>query len=130
MRIINQIGVLTLLALLMVRVMVIPMIFLDYELRKDYIIQNYCVNKNRPELHCDGKCYLAKQIKTAEQQEQQQKGADFNRYLFGVEFIETPNEIIVFHLSKTKLLTNFKYRDSLSQKHLTSVFHPPSVVVG
>jgi hypothetical protein len=130
MRIINQIGVLTLLALLMVRVMVVPMIFLDYELRKDYIIQNYCVNKNRPELHCDGKCYLAKQIKTTEQQEQQQKGADFNRYLFGVEFIETQNEIIVFHLSKTKLLTNFEYRDSLSQKHLSSVFHPPSVVVG
>lgn len=30
----------------------------------------YCVNKNRPTLHCDGKCYLAKQLKKLEQEEQ------------------------------------------------------------
>ena len=27
-----------------------------------------CINKNRPELHCNGKCYLAKQLQKAEQQ--------------------------------------------------------------
>lgn len=128
MKIKNQIGLLSLLALLMVRVMIVPVIFLDYELRKDYIIQNFCVNKNRPELNCNGKCYLAKQIKAAEQQEQQQKGIEFNKFLFGVEFIETPQELIVFHLSKTKYCTNFEYRDSFSQKHPSSVFHPPAQV--
>ncbi len=128
MKIKNQLGLLSLLTLLMGRVMIVPVIFLDYELRKDYIIQNYCVNKNRPELNCDGKCYLAKQIKAAEQQEQQQKGIEFNKFLFGVEFIETPQELIVFHLSKTKCCTNFEYRDSFSQKHPSSVFHPPSSV--
>lgn len=128
MKIKNQLGLLSLLALLMVRVMIVPMIFLDYELRKDYIIQNYCVNKNHPELNCDGKCYLAKQIKAAEKQEQQQKGLEFNKFLFGVEFIETPQALIVFHLSKTKRCTHFKYRDSFSQNHPSSVFHPPSRV--
>jgi hypothetical protein len=29
----------------------------------------YCVNKKKPMLHCDGKCYLAKQLKKLEQEE-------------------------------------------------------------
>lgn len=33
-----------------------------YELNIDYIIKNYCVNKDKPEMHCNGKCYLNKQL--------------------------------------------------------------------
>jgi hypothetical protein len=29
----------------------------------------YCVNKKKPMLHCNGKCYLAKQLKKLEQEE-------------------------------------------------------------
>ncbi len=33
-----------------------------YQLNIDYIIENYCINKNKPELQCNGKCHLAKQL--------------------------------------------------------------------
>lgn len=33
-----------------------------YELNIDYIIQTYCVNVDKPELQCNGKCHLAKQL--------------------------------------------------------------------
>lgn len=33
-----------------------------YELNIDYIIENYCVNKSRPRLQCNGKCHLMKQL--------------------------------------------------------------------
>lgn len=33
-----------------------------YELNIDYIIENYCVNKEKPQLQCNGKCHLAKQL--------------------------------------------------------------------
>ena len=33
-----------------------------YELNIDYIIENYCVNTDKPELQCNGKCHLAKQF--------------------------------------------------------------------
>lgn len=36
---------------------------------QDSIARAHCVNKNRPQMHCDGKCYLAKKLKQAEQQE-------------------------------------------------------------
>ncbi len=28
----------------------------------DYIVKNLCINKDRPRLKCDGKCYLKKQL--------------------------------------------------------------------
>lgn len=37
---------------------------LYYQLNIDYIVENYCVNKERPTLKCDGKCYLAKQMES------------------------------------------------------------------
>ena len=34
-----------------------------YQLNIDYIIDKYCVNKERPRLNCNGKCYLMSQMK-------------------------------------------------------------------
>ncbi|UGU16930.1 hypothetical protein LS482_03420 [Sinomicrobium kalidii] len=31
---------------------------LEYAANYDYIVNVLCVNKEQPELHCDGKCYL------------------------------------------------------------------------
>ena len=42
-----------------------------YHANKDYIARVLCENRARPELHCDGKCYLAKQLKA--QQDKQDK---------------------------------------------------------
>jgi len=33
-----------------------------YELNIDYVIEKYCVNKAKPEMHCDGKCFLNSQL--------------------------------------------------------------------
>ena len=34
-----------------------------YHLNKDYIARVLCENRDKPQLHCDGQCYLAKQLK-------------------------------------------------------------------
>lgn len=33
-----------------------------YQLNIDYIVDKYCVNKERPRLNCNGKCYLMNQM--------------------------------------------------------------------
>jgi hypothetical protein len=38
----------------------------DYQLNKARITAQYCVNKARPQMHCNGKCHLAKQLRKAE----------------------------------------------------------------
>lgn len=42
-----------------------------YQVNKDYIARVLCENRAKPELHCDGKCYLAKKLKA--QQDKQDK---------------------------------------------------------
>lgn len=51
-----------LLLLISLKTLVVPFVYLDFELRKEHIIQNLCENRYKPHLHCDGKCYLAKQL--------------------------------------------------------------------
>ena len=46
-------------------------IIAHYRLNKDYIARVLCENRDKPQLHCDGKCYLAKQLKA--QQNRQDK---------------------------------------------------------
>jgi hypothetical protein len=33
-----------------------------YQLNIDYIVETYCINTDKPELQCNGKCHLAKQL--------------------------------------------------------------------
>ena len=62
-----------LLLLLSIKMLLVPFVYLDFELRKEYIIQNLCENRFKPQLHCDGKCYLAKQLqKVAEDNARQE----------------------------------------------------------
>lgn len=43
----------------------------DYALNRTNITARFCVNKARPQLHCNGRCYFAKQLK--KQQEHEEK---------------------------------------------------------
>ncbi|TDN35998.1 hypothetical protein E4631_04135 [Hymenobacter sp. UV11] len=49
------------------------LLVVDYALNRATITARFCVNKARPELHCDGKCYFAKQLK--KQQDRESKSA-------------------------------------------------------
>lgn len=39
-----------------------PMVFLNYQINKEYIIAKLCENKDKPELKCHGKCHLKKKL--------------------------------------------------------------------
>ena len=41
----------------------------DFTLNRAVITARFCVNKSQPQLHCDGKCYFAKQLKKQEERE-------------------------------------------------------------
>ena len=42
---------------------------MDFSLNRATITARFCVNKARPQLHCDGKCYFAKRLKQQEERE-------------------------------------------------------------
>lgn len=121
---------LSLLITLAIKLFMAPLIFADYELRKDFITRNYCINKNRPEMNCDGKCYLAKQLEKAEQEDQKQATSNFISKLLSFETVFKINDFVNFFLNKsfkTKDDSHFKVLEFLSLKNVFSFFHPPQV---
>ncbi len=44
-------------------------ILVEYELNKEYITNIFCENKSEPQLQCNGKCHLMKQLKAEDEKE-------------------------------------------------------------
>lgn len=65
-------------ALLVLNGMVYSVIQGSYALNKAAIIENFCVNKSQPELKCDGKCYLAQQLKAEKEKQEQNSQHSFS----------------------------------------------------
>ena len=42
-------------------------VIFGYHLNKSYITENFCVNKAKPEMQCNGKCHLKKELKESEE---------------------------------------------------------------
>lgn len=119
-----------LLALMLVKTMVVPIIYLDYELRKDYIVSTLCENRNRPQLKCNGKCYLAKRIAEAAKQEQKQAENDFMAKVLSAQapvsgdffshFITAPRTVELLPAVTFNFSNPFNGR-----KLVLDIFHPP-----
>jgi len=46
--------------------------YLEYMVSYDYIVNVLCINKDKPELACNGSCHLTAELKNAMEEEQQQ----------------------------------------------------------
>lgn len=69
---IRRVGAILLLTLFLVQSSSKILIVSMWWARKDYIAENLCINKLKPYLHCNGKCYLFQKLKEAEQKQRDQ----------------------------------------------------------
>jgi hypothetical protein len=53
-------------ALMLLQTLGPEVLVVSYQLNKARITARYCVNKARPQLHCNGKCHLAQQLRKAD----------------------------------------------------------------
>ncbi len=49
------------------------MVYAEFEVNKNYIASVLCENKARPQLHCNGRCYLMKKVKAVQEKERKQE---------------------------------------------------------
>lgn len=99
-------------------------IFSDYLLNTKYITENFCVNKEKPKLKCNGKCHLAKELKHDE--EKKSKG---NAENVEIVMICQTSSIDVIQSTDNPISRNedhFVFNRQLSDDQFRSVFHPPS----
>lgn len=122
---VKQLSAAFLLLAFMVQVLSSPFIVLDYYVNTDTYAVN-CENKSRPELHCNGKCQMAKELKKQEDKDQQHPVSDGSdrpgsSLFFKADFTAVP--VIVF----PDLSMDFPVSHNFYTKDISlPVFHPPA----
>jgi hypothetical protein len=99
--------------------------YVEYVLNQDYIAEFLCVNKDKPELQCNGKCHLVKEIeKQQESNPLSSLSISLENYPIGfVTILNTPLNNS-FTLKKEHA---FFYKNFYNLNVKSSAFHPPIV---
>lgn len=100
------------------------LIVIDYELNKVSITQNFCENKSKPKMHCNGKCHLKKQLDKEDKKEQSLP--DPSKEKSEVQFHSTVviSELVV---TSIEITPHFTYSFSYPDAPAFAIFHPPIV---
>lgn len=96
----------------------------EYAINYDYIVNSLCENRERPESHCNGKCYLAKQLGEESQKEKNpfSNNSELQHFIINeaiAEFTFPQNVPFV-----ETFITAFNPAIFHSQ-YLTKILHPP-----
>ena len=97
--------------------------YLDYMVRKSYIIEKFCINKDKPEMACNGKCHLTENVKNNESPAESDR-IPVNQKTWKIpEFlVSSLQEHLVFQDQITMHTSIIYYYD---YQFSDSVFHPP-----
>lgn len=63
-------------------------VLLDFYLNQDDIAKNWCVNRDKPAMRCNGKCHLRKQLREEDRKDQEnpERKADHRNEIFYAGF--------------------------------------------
>jgi hypothetical protein len=56
-------------------------VYAGFTMNQKYIAAELCINRDKPELNCQGKCYLMRKLKQAEQKEKAHENEKLNPVL-------------------------------------------------
>lgn len=101
---------------------------IEYAVNYDYISKALCVNKGNPQIHCNGKCYLMKEMAKESESEKpfspdKKSAASDNEILF-FQVKQLFDSSPVFYPVTTKVDDN--YSNLYTYLNSSIVFHPPT----
>lgn len=102
---------------------ILPLV--EYKVNFNFIIQELCINKDKPESGCNGKCHLKKELSKAQETEKSKQTPhnqltknEISEYLFnGTEKLADPIHPLLYE----NYWKNMKYSLTIS----SDIFHPP-----
>lgn len=97
---------------------------IGYEINKDYITKTFCENKDKPKMHCNGKCHMHKQLKEQEKQDQSPNSTTKEK-LEVIQFCKK-DQTFTFSSFAFTLTINPFYSETPLPKISFSIFHPPT----
>lgn len=99
-------------------------IIIHYQMNKDYIIENFCVNIDEPELMCSGKCYLSFELAQQEQEQQNPLLKVETKELTYV--LQDLADLALFSTAHRSAIPKHYIAPEM-RMHIGDVFHPPRV---
>lgn len=99
-------------------------ILVHYELYKAEITQKYCVNKDKPWMHCCGKCHLKKQLA---QDNKQKQSPIFPTIKIDIQLFSSYYAVDLCNNDNMYSLVDSPYMGVYLPGIPGSLFHPPSV---
>jgi hypothetical protein len=96
---------------------------LNYQLNKDFIAKYLCENKNKPELKCEGKCYLCKRLKKEDNKDQENPERK-TTIKFDVLSYQG-SYCISGRVGGIIPLTYFMFQEDIYSSYIPSFLHPP-----
>lgn len=102
----------------------IPLV--EYAVNYDYIAKVLCINKSRPEIHCNGKCYLSKELAKTNDSESSplQKTKNSGQKILDIYILPEIAEISAEEKFPVLNFT-FPYETVYSFLFLKHIFKPP-----
>ena len=99
-------------------------LILEYQVNKDFIAKNLCINRAKPSCCCQGKCYLNKKM-AADQSDQQAPSKGGQREETTLQLFEERNLVPQPVITAVNIIHSTRYIHPLSQDHSLSQFEPP-----
>ncbi len=96
----------------------------EFQINRDFIAKNLCVNRARPACCCHGKCYLNKKMAADESgQQSPEKSGSREESVFQLHAFDysLPKRVVV----DLSILHHTPYRDDLSQDPVFALDQPP-----
>lgn len=107
------------------------LVWVWFKANQPFIAKELCINKDRPEMHCNGKCFLMTKMREVHRQ-----GHD--NFVNGLENLLGKDLVYVFQAFTLRLLqpapavqhkSHFFYRISQSILHTLALIKPPAVTL-
>lgn len=101
-----------------------------YELNIEYITEKFCENKAKPELKCNGKCHLAKELQSLSQDtnsETESPQINFLAETFSPLFFQVEEKLEFDFLNANLLHRNYFYKTRSIVDYHSSLLRPPIV---
>nr|WP_295870068.1 hypothetical protein [uncultured Chitinophaga sp.] len=101
------------------------LIVLQFRMQQSFIAQVLCENRNKPEMHCNGKCYLKKEL---DRDASQDKNNSSNKERYEVMFVNALPERLTAPSAAPVVHIVF-YAEPFLETPVHTIFHPPQSLV-
>jgi hypothetical protein len=103
-----------------------PAVFIDFKLNQDYIAKVLCINREKPQLECNGQCILMEKMKNTQDSENPEQSQSSKSQLLEIfSELTTIFHPLIFPTVEEKF---FEYTEQALVSYLSQIFHPPQAV--